>query len=120
MNIRNLASPAALAIALSAMPLAAPAAASGTQNLNPSKVCFVNKSGQRLYFRAVYDGVTKGGVKLGNGAKFCSSNPAPAAIQISLERKSPVLCRNAVKAGRTYTLNGPPQSGKCLWSASAH
>ena len=109
---------AAAAASFGTLPIAEPASASGTQNVNPPKVCFVNKSGQRLYFKAIYGGVSKGGAKLGNGAKFCSANPVPAAIQISLERKSAVLCRADVQAGVTYTLKGTAKDGNCRWSRS--
>lgn len=97
----------------------APALASGTQNVNPPKACFVNKSGQPLYFRAVYSGKVTGGTKLGDGGKFCSTKPVPNALRISRAKDSKVLCNRKVGAGRTYTVTALSTAGKCSWSLKA-
>ena len=110
----------ALIAGLVSVPVGAPALASGTQTATGPKVCFKNDSGQRLYFKAVYSSKSTGGSKLGDGGKFCSRNPAPTAVRVSLERKSAVLCTASVQAGYTYTLSGPPKGGKCQWTRSAN
>lgn len=96
-----------------------PALASGSQNLNPAKVCFVNATGQALYFRAVYSGRVTGGTKLGKGGKFCSAQPAPQAVRISREKDSKVLCNPKVAAGSAYTLTALSKDGKCSWSRAS-
>ncbi|MEP2179915.1 MAG: hypothetical protein ABJI04_08265, partial [Marinomonas sp.] len=97
-----------------------PAAASEARSQSAPKVCLKNESGQELYFKAVYPGVSTGGSKLSSGSKFCSRNPLPSAVRVSLERKSGTLCSAPVSAGYTYTLTAPPKGGQCQWTRTAN
>ncbi len=97
----------------------APALASGSQNLQPAKVCFVNKSGQALYFRAYKSGKVVRGTKLGENGVFCAAQPAPDNVRISRAKDSKVLCNRKVAAKQAYTLTGLSKGGKCSWTRKA-
>lgn len=100
--------------------IAEPAQASGTRAQHGPKVCFVNNSGEKYYIKAVYPSGSTGGTKLGNKGKYCSTNPAPVAVRVSKERKSPVLCTAQVSSGRTYELTSVGSGGVCGWKSTAN
>lgn len=99
------------------VPLDQPAIASGTQTVNPAKVCFLNVSGKRLYFTAMRSGKKTRGFKLSNKAKFCASSPAPTLVVISLTKDGPALCRRNVWAGQSLVLRGQDKEKGCDWFA---
>lgn len=90
--------------------------ASGTQNVNPPRVCFKNQSGERLYFRALRGEVVARGLKLRTGGTFCATQPLPNQVRISVERGGDAICMRTVVAGQLYTLTGRSKDGACQWS----